>query len=152
MCLHLLHVDRSPKKGLQPWVGCWLLKTVEVLVPQITNTWSKAEAQQVRHTKNLIGIAPGIGIMFVNLQIGLVIEEAVYHMGRITHRGTDDFHPIGAILIRQVRVKGHAWFRPIAQIDLCGGLWSSSRLEALPVRRGGGAVSPVGRKRDAVMI
>ena len=60
MGLHLLHVDRSPKEGLQPCVGCWLLKTVEALISQITNTWGEAEAQQVCHAKNLIGIAPGI--------------------------------------------------------------------------------------------
>ena len=64
--------------------------------------------------------------MFVDLQVGLVIEKAVYHMGRIADGRTDHFHPIGAVLIGQVRVKGHARFRPIAQIDLCGGLWPSS--------------------------
>ena len=60
--------------------------------------------------------------MFVNLQIGLVIEQTVYHMGRIADGRTDHFHPIGTVLIRQVRVKGHPWLGPIAQIDLCGGL------------------------------
>ncbi len=72
--------------------------------------------------------------MFVNLQVGLMIEQAVYHMGRIADGRTDHFHPIGTVLIRQVRVKGHAWLGPIAQIDLCGGFWSSSRFEALAVR------------------
>ena len=72
--------------------------------------------------------------MFVNLQIGLVVEEAVYHMGSITHRRTDHFHPIGTVLIRQVRVKGHTWLGPIAQVDLCGGFWSSSGFEALSIR------------------
>lgn len=152
MGLHLLDVDRPTKEGHQPRVGCWLLKTVKALVPQITNLWSEAETQSMRHAKHLVGIAPGIRVMFVNLQVGLVIEQAVYHMLRITHRGTDDFHPIGAILIRKVCVKGHVWFRPIAQIDLCCRFRSSSGIEALAIRRGCGAISPIGGKRDAVMI
>jgi len=72
--------------------------------------------------------------MFVNLQVSLVIEQAIYHMGRIADGRTDHFHPIGAILIGQVRVKGHAWFRPIAQINLCRRFRSSSSLEVLSVR------------------
>ena len=67
MSLHLLHVDRSTKEGLQPLVGFWFLKTVDTIVPQITNTWGEAKAQQVRHTKNLIRKVPGIRVMFMTM-------------------------------------------------------------------------------------
>ena len=56
---------------------------IESLFLQVANARRKAEAQQTAHGKDMIGEAPGVGVVFVNDKAALVIKQSVEDIGRL---------------------------------------------------------------------
>jgi hypothetical protein len=79
--------------------------------------------------------------MFMDIQIGFVIEQPIDHMGGFMRRPRDDFGAIGVQLIGNVGVEHQARLGAILGIDL-GGVapWAAHR-KALSIRRGGRPIS-----------
>ena len=60
----------------------------EVLT-QVADARRELETQQPGNAKNLIRKAPSVSVMFVNIEIGFMIEQTIDHMGSIAGRCTD---------------------------------------------------------------
>ena len=62
---------------------------IESLFLQVANARRKAEAQQTAHGKDVIGEAPGVGIVLVNDEAALVIEQSVEDIRHLVDGGGD---------------------------------------------------------------
>jgi hypothetical protein len=62
----------------------------------------------VTESEDVIGEAGGIGVMLLDPQLGLVMEQAIEHMCRIANGGVDDLGMGGCVLIGDVSVEGDA--------------------------------------------
>jgi len=58
--------------------------------------------------KDVIGEASGVGVMLLDPQIGLMVEQAIENMCRITGIRGDDLGIEGRVLIGDVGVEKHA--------------------------------------------
>jgi hypothetical protein len=58
-----------------------LARDVERLVGQIGDPRYECESQEMAQRKDVIGEPGGVGVVLFDPQIGLVVEQAVEHMG-----------------------------------------------------------------------
>ena len=56
---------------------------IKSLFLQVANARCKAEAQQTAHGKDMIGEAPGVGVVLVDDEAALVIKQSVEDIGRL---------------------------------------------------------------------
>ena len=82
----------------------------------------------------MIGEAGRIGVVLLDSQVGLVVQQTVQDICGVAHRGADDLDVERRVLIGDVRVKLYARFLAILQVDLTGKLASTASFEVLTVR------------------
>ena len=58
--------------------------------------------------EDMVGESGRVGVMLLDAQVGLVVEQAVEHVGGVAHRGVDDLGMERRVLVGDVRVEGHA--------------------------------------------
>ena len=58
--------------------------------------------------------------MLLDAQVGLVIEQLIQHVSRVTHGRVDHLDVEGRVLVREVRVEQHASIGPVTQVNLAG--------------------------------
>ena len=81
----------------------------------------------------MIGEAGGVGVMLLDPQIGLMVEQAVENMRRISGIRGDHLGIEGRVLVGDVGVEEHARFVPIAQVHLPGLFSAPTGAEALSI-------------------
>ena len=106
---------------------------IEPLVGGIADAGRETKAQKVAERKDVIGEASGVGVMLLDPQIGLMVEEAIENMRRITGIRGDYLHIEGCVLVGDVGVKEHVRFIPVAEIDLPGLLSAPAGAETLTI-------------------
>lgn len=82
-----------------------------------------------------------VGVVLLNAQVALVVEQTVKHVGRVAHAHVDHLGAEGRVLVGDVGVERPAGFCAVLRIDVSGALGSTAYFEALAVRRGGRAVA-----------
>ena len=92
MKAYLLDVQRAADHGLESIVGDVSFGDVQFGFSQIADARSEAEAEQVHQGEDMIGKAGRIGVVLLDAQVGLVIEQTVEHIGRVAK--TDVVIPI----------------------------------------------------------
>ena len=118
------------------------------LVSPITEARCEAEAQQMHQREHMVGEAGRVGVVLLDAQVRLVVEQAVQHVGRIAHGGIDDLGMERRVLVGEVG-ELHARFLAVLPVHLAGELAPTTGLEVLAVRRRRGAIAPVGGERLA---
>lgn len=93
----------------------------------------------------------GVGVVFLDLQFRLLIEQPVQDVGRVAVPDVDEFAVEGRVLVRDVRVDQPAWLGAVFGVHVPGGFGFAAGPEALPVRGRGGPVSPLCGKGVAVL-
>ena len=83
--------------------------------------------------KDLIGEASDVGVMLLDPQIGLMVEQAIENMRCITGIRGDDLGIEERVLIGDVGVEKHARFIAVAEIDLSGLLSAPAGAEMLTI-------------------
>ena len=56
---------------------------IRVLVGQVADARSKAKAEQVHQPEHMVGEASRVGVVLLDPQVGLVIQQSIQHMGGI---------------------------------------------------------------------
>jgi len=79
----------------------------------------EAETELV-HREDVIGIARRVGVVFLDPQVGLVVQQAIEHVGRVAHT---DVHDLG--------VERPPWAAPVAPLRLELGQVGGRHLAAL---------------------
>ena len=103
--------------------------------PRSRRRGAKRKRSRVTGTKHLVSIAASICVMFVDVQIGFMIEQTIDHVGGFMRRPCNDLGAIGIQLIRDMGVEDQAGFWAILGIDLRGVVpWPAHR-KALAIRR-----------------
>ncbi len=62
------------------------LRDEQLGVAQGADARREAEAQQMHEGKDMIGEARRVGVVLLDAQVGLVVQQAVEHVGRVARR------------------------------------------------------------------
>ena len=115
---------------------------IKPLVGEITDAGRETKAQQMAERENVIGESGRIGVVFLDPQIGLVVEKPVEHVRRIAHRGVDDLGVERRVLIRHMGVEQHARFIAIVGIAVSGRFAPAASTGPLAVGRAARSFTP----------
>ena len=74
-------VDRAAHERRQRRIIALFPWDKEALVGQVTDARREPEAQQVHQSENVIGETSRVGVVLFNPKVGLVIKEAIEHVG-----------------------------------------------------------------------
>ena len=131
----VLDVERAADHRLERVIGGIALRDVELGVAQVADARREAEAQEVHQGEDVIGEARRVGVMLLDPQVGLVVQQAVEHVGRIAHADVHDLGVKWRVLVRNVGVERPPWAAPVFRVDVAGALGLAARAEVLAVRR-----------------
>jgi hypothetical protein len=92
----MLDVERAADHRLERVIGGFALGDVELGVAQVADARREAEAQQVHQRKDVIGEARRVGVVLLDAQVGLVVQQAIEHIGRVAHADIDHLGVKGA--------------------------------------------------------
>lgn len=98
----------------------------------------------------MIREASGVGVVLVNDETALVIQQSVKDMRRFVCRCHDDLRVIRPKLIGHMGVELHARFRTIAEVHHTPDFPATTGTKELTIRRGSRAAAPVNRQRLAM--
>ena len=108
----------------------WHIKS---FVGKIADAGRETKAQQMAECKDVIGEASGVGVVLLDPQIGLMVEQAIENMRGITGIRGDHLGIEGRVLVGDVGVEEHTRLIAVAEIDLPGLLSASAGAETLAI-------------------
>ncbi len=131
----VLDIERAADHRLERLIGGIALRDVELGVAQVADARGEAEAQQVHQRKDVIGESGRVGVVFLDAQVGFVVQQAVEHVGRVAHA---DVHYLGVercVLVGDVGIERPPWAAAVFRVDVAGALGLAASAEVLTVRR-----------------
>lgn len=111
----------------------WLAGNIESFVGEIADAGREAKTQQMTKSEDVVGKAGGIGRVFFDPQVGLMVEQTVEDVDRVANCGIDDLGMEGRVLIGDVRVESDSKLIAVFQIHLAGCFAAAAGAEALAV-------------------
>ncbi len=93
---------------------------------------AKRKPEQVHQGEDVIGEAGRVGVVLLNPQVGLVVQQAVEHIGGIADA---DIHHAGAqrrVLVGDMGIE-RPWLATVLRVDVPGALAPATRAEALAI-------------------
>ncbi len=96
---------------------------------------ARSGSPEVHQGEDVIGEARRVGVMLLDPQVGLVVQQAVEHVGRIAHADVHDLGVKWRVLVRNVGVERPPWAAPVFRVDVAGALGLAAGAEVLAVRR-----------------
>jgi hypothetical protein len=90
LCSDQLQIELAANQRSERRMVALLAWHIEPFVGEIADAGSKTKAQQVTERKDVIGETRRIGVMLLNPQIGLMVEQAIENMRRIPGIRGDD--------------------------------------------------------------
>ena len=145
-------IDGAADHGAECWPLWRLAGHIKTLVRPVAYAWREAEAEQAKESEDVIGEAGGIGVVLLDPQLRLLIEQAIEHMRRIANGGVDDRPMEGCVLIGDVSVEGDAGIIPIFRVHLARRFAAAARAISLTIRRRSSAFAPVHSERHAMLM
>ncbi len=143
----------GPDQTLQRRIAGRFLDDGEPLVGQVADPRRESVAQEMAEGEDMIGEPAGVRVMLLDAKVGLVVEQAVEHVGGVADRGVDDLGMERGILVGDVRVEGRARVVPVPGVHLAPGLADAAGPEPLAVRGRRRALAPVvGERLLAVVV
>lgn len=85
-----------------------LPRHIEPLVGQVTNTRCEAEAQKMAEGEDVVGETARIGVVLLDPQIGLMVEQAVENMCCVAGIRGDDLGIERRVLVGDVGIEEHS--------------------------------------------
>jgi hypothetical protein len=68
-------------------------------------------------------------------QVGLVVQQAIEHIGRVAHADVDHLGAEGRVLVGDMGIERPPWAAAILRVDMPGALGLAAGSEVLAVRR-----------------
>ena len=131
----VLDVERAADHRFQRLVGGIALRDVELGVAQVTNARGEAEAQQVHQREDVVREPCRVGVVLLDTQVGLVVQQAVEHIGRVAHAYVDHLGVERRVLVGYMGVEGSSRAVAIFRVDVAGTFGLAAGAEVLAVRR-----------------
>ncbi len=102
----VLDVERAADHGFQRVIGGVALRDVELGVARGRGCAARSGSpREVHQGEDVIGEARRVGVMLLDPQVGLVVQQAVEHVGRIAHADVHDLGVKWRVLVRNVGVE-----------------------------------------------
>src|SRR4030095_1517316 len=98
--------------------------------------------------EDVVRVTGSVGVVLLDLKIGLMIEQTIQNMRGVTHRGTDRPRMERRVTIRDVSVEHHYRIAAILGVHLSDDGPAESDRKRLPIRRRRASTSPPGSERD----
>ncbi|GAS59631.1 hypothetical protein NGUA37_02747 [Salmonella enterica] len=133
MGTHVLDVQGAADQRAQRRVGLHALRHVQLGFAEVADARREAEAQQVHQGKDAIGEAGRVGVVLLDPQVGLVVQQAVEHIGGIADA---DIHHAGAerrVLVGDMGIEQPSRLATVLRVDVPGALAPATRAEALAI-------------------
>ena len=92
-------------------------------------------------TEDVVGEAGRVGVVLLNPEIRLVIEQTIKNVRCVSHRGVDDLGMKGCVLVGNVSIEGDAGIVAVFQVYLTGGLAAASGTVSPSQTRSRGSVT-----------
>src|SRR4051794_11433915 len=102
-------------------------------------------------SEDVIGVARTVGVVLLNLEIGLVIEQAIEDVSGIANGRTDCPGMKRSVAIRDVSIKHRHWIAAILGVHLRDDWFAEGDGKGLPVGGRGASAAPSGSKRDLAL-
>ena len=134
MVADVLDVERDANHRRESVIGGLALGDVQLGVAQVADARGEAEAQQVHQGEDMIGEARRVGVVLLDPQIAVVVQQAIKHVGRIAYPDVDHLSAKWGVLVGDVGVEQPPRLRAVFGIDVAGALGPAARLETLTVR------------------
>jgi hypothetical protein len=131
----VLDVERATDHRLERVIGGIALGDVELGVAQVVDARREAETEQVHQGKDMIGEARRVGVVFLDAQVGFVVQQAIEHVGRVAHADVDHLGVKRRVLVGDVGVESPSWAASILLVDMAGAFYLAACSEVLAVRR-----------------
>ena len=96
------------------------LRHVQLGFAEVADARRETEAQQVHQGEDVIGEAGRVGVVLLDPQVGLVVQQAVEHIGGIAHA---DIHHAGAerrVLVGDMGVEQPSRLTAVLRVDVSG--------------------------------
>ena len=84
---------------LERIVGSIALRNEQLGVAKVADARREAETQQVHQGEDMIGEARRVGVVLLDPQVGLVIQQAIEHIGRVAQADVDYLGAEGRVLV-----------------------------------------------------
>ncbi len=131
----VLDVERAADHRFERVIGGIALRDVELGVAQVADARREAEAQEVHQCEDVIGEARRVGVVFLDPQVGFVVQQPVEHVGRIAHADVDHLGVERRVLVGDVGVERPPWAAAVFRVDVAGAFGLAAGSEVLAVRR-----------------
>ena len=92
----------------------------ETAVGKVAKARAETEAEHSAEREDMVGRAPGVGVMFDDLKRRAVVQKAVEHIRRLVRSRRNNRRMIRAMSIRHMRVEGEAGIDAVAGIHVAG--------------------------------
>ncbi|MNG04146.1 hypothetical protein D3C84_872570 [compost metagenome] len=148
----VLDLQGAADQRAQRRVDMYALRHVQLGFAEVADAWRETEAQQVHQREDMIGEAGRVGVVFLDPQVRLVVQQTVEHIGRVTHA---DIHHAGAercVLVGDMGVEQPPRLAAVLRVDVPGAFAPAARAEALAIGRRGRAVAPVSGEGMTVLV
>src|SRR3546814_979319 len=124
---------------------------VQTTLLDVAQARREAVAEAGHKAEHMVRCTACIGVVLLDCQAGLLIQQAIQHIGSFAGGRRDYPGREGVISIRDMGVEGNARFVAAARVDVadCGA--TATGMELLSVARRGGAVSPQRGARHGAM-
>jgi len=129
----VLNVQRAADHWAQRRVVLYALRDIQFGFAQVADARGKTKAQQMHQGEDMIGEASRVGVVLLDPQIRLVIQQTIEHIGRIPH---SDIHHSGTerrVLIGDMGIEQPPWFVAVFRVDVPGAFASTACTEALAI-------------------
>ena len=121
------------------WAQCRVvldaIRHIQLGFAEVADARCEAEAQQVHQGEDVIGETGRVGVVLLDPQVGLVVQQAVEHVGRVAHADVHDLGVERRVLVGDMGVERPPWAAAVFRIDVAGALGLAARAEVLAVRR-----------------
>ena len=107
---------------LERVVGSIALGNEQLGVAKVADARREAKAQQVHQGEDMIGEARRIGVVLLNAQVGLVVQQAIEHIGRVAQADVDYLGAEGRVLVRDMGIERPPRTASIFRVDVPGTL------------------------------
>ena len=142
---------QSLQQNRDPFFPRRSIETIPALSAQVPDARGELQPQKMKQGEDDLGVASGVGRVLEDRKIGLVIEDLVEDIGRVTNRRRDDLRPVLRVLVRGPGVESEAPSE--AEIFWQRGrvLRRASNGESLAIGGGEGSTAPGLGKRQLVL-
>lgn len=133
MGANVLDVQGAADQWAQRRVALHALRHIQLGFAEVTDTRREAEAQQMHQGEDVIGEAGRVGVVLLDPQVGLVVQQTVEHIGGVAHT---DIHHAGAerrVLVGDMGVKQPSRLAAVFRVDVPGALAPAARAETLAI-------------------